>query len=63
MELSSLNLNKNSYISGGNKKLFFTATNLLLYPLLLSYSFYSYSALNSAHHYKYLTEFWIGFMI
>ena len=44
-----------------NKKLFFITTNLLLYPVLLSYSFFSYRALNNAPHYRYLTEFSICF--
>ena len=42
-----------------NKKLFFRTTNLLLYPLLLGYSFFSYRAFIKETHDRYLTEFLI----
>ena len=42
-------------------QLFFRTTNLSLYPLFLSYSFFGYSVLNNAPHRRYLTEFWICF--
>ena len=38
-------------------QLFFRTTNLSLYPLFLSYSFFGYSVLNNAPHRRYLTEF------
>ena len=42
-------------------QLFFWTTNLLLSPLLHSYSFFSHRALNNVRHLRYLAEFWICF--
>ena len=42
-------------------QIFFRTSSLLLYPVLLSFSFFSYRALNNAFHCKYVTEFWICF--